>query len=334
MLISSVLKTIDPGMTCFTRISLPLRKNFSVESTRALLSLQSNEKKLRAQAQSKGRFLIYHNKRLKPLMSMGQPVWKSYEEIKPYINHDLEELRPFVLLSVEQNESISFAASTLSLSDKYVQNDSEHYTDLRASMFTIQDRNEAAIVTKGWSLLKWHKKTRYCGYCGSSELIRSLDGHKIDCTKCSEIFYPPTYPVGIVLITNDKNNKILLVNLHRHPPSLFSCVAGFTDVGETMESCVKREAEEEAGVEIRHIEYVKSQHWPFPTGSLMMGFKAQAVSEHFEIQPDEVKEARWFDIQEICNALDNHSECGFLLPPSGTIARTLIENWIYQVSNK
>ena len=44
-------------------------------------------------------------------------------------------------------------------------------------------------------------------------------------------------------------------------------------VGGHSAECVAREVHEEAGIEIRDLEYFGSQPWPF-TGSLMVGFTA------------------------------------------------------------
>ena len=54
--------------------------------------------------------------------------------------------------------------------------------------------------------------------------------------------------------------------------------------GETIEQCVRREVAEEVGVEVSAIEYVNSQHWPFP-GSLMAGCIATALTHHVSNLP-------------------------------------------------
>ena len=56
-------------------------------------------------------------------------------------------------------------------------------------------------------------------------------------------------------------------------------MAGFAEVGETLEKAVGREVSEESGIDVdpHSISYVASQPWPFPQ-SLMIGFMASAAA--------------------------------------------------------
>ena len=94
---------------------------------------------------------------------------------------------------------------------------------------------------------------------------------------------------------------------------MFTTLAGFTEAGETLESCVEREVFEEVGLKIKNIQYVSSQPWPFPH-SLMMGFIADYDSGDIQVDPNELVEAHWYDIDDLPS-----------IPRHGTIARKLIE---------
>jgi ADP-ribose pyrophosphatase YjhB (NUDIX family) len=50
-------------------------------------------------------------------------------------------------------------------------------------------------------------------------------------------------------------------------------LAGFVEVGETLEQAVAREVMEESGIKVKNLRYVTSQPWPFPQ-SLMTAFMA------------------------------------------------------------
>ena len=51
----------------------------------------------------------------------------------------------------------------------------------------------------------------------------------------------------------------------------YALLAGFTEIGETLEETVQREVMEEVGLKVKNIRYYKSQPWSF-TDTLLMGF--------------------------------------------------------------
>ena len=110
-----------------------------------------------------------------------------------------------------------------------------------------------------------------------------------------------------------KDNKILLAHNSRFPEGRYSLLAGFMEMGETIEDTAAREVREETGIEIENIRYLESQSWPFPE-SLMLGLSADYKSG--DIVPDgkEIMHADWFDP-------DNFPS----IPGHGTIARKIID---------
>ena len=69
-------------------------------------------------------------------------------------------------------------------------------------------------------------------------------------------------------------------------------LAGFVEVGETLEHAVRREVLEEVGIEVEDPRYQGSQPWPFPS-QLMCGFFAAYKSGEITIQESELGEADW-----------------------------------------
>ena len=57
-------------------------------------------------------------------------------------------------------------------------------------------------------------------------------GHSRRCTSCKNSVYPVANPVGIVLITDPESQYALLARQPRMVKGMYSCVAGFSDVGE------------------------------------------------------------------------------------------------------
>jgi len=80
---------------------------------------------------------------------------------------------------------------------------------------------------------------------------------------------------------------------------------------------------EEVGVTCGEVHYHSSQPWPFP-GNIMLGFYAEGLTEEITIDPEELKDARWFTRDQMRNC-EQH---GFQLPRADSIARRLIEDWL------
>lgn len=182
---------------------------------------------------------------------------------------------------------------------------------------------EAAVAAHFRAVFHWHSLNRFCGGCGTP-LQASAAGHsrrciEADCT-IGEMF-PRIDPAVIVLVTHE--DKCLLGRQRTWPAGRFSCLAGFAEAGETLEEVVRREVFEEAGVPVTDIEYHSSQPWPFPQ-SLMLGFRARAISPEITLHDDELEDARWFSRQDIRNGL-----AGGTLQASArlSIAWRLLHDW-------
>jgi NAD+ diphosphatase len=89
---------------------------------------------------------------------------------------------------------------------------------------------------------------------------------------------------------------------------------------------VIREVHEESGIVARDPVYVASQPWPFPA-SLMLGFHALSDGGQPVPSDGELEEVRWLTVDEVRAAIEGHNP-DFLLPPSVSIARYLIERWV------
>ncbi|MBQ3404647.1 MAG: NUDIX domain-containing protein, partial [Oscillospiraceae bacterium] len=78
------------------------------------------------------------------------------------------------------------------------------------------------------------------------------------------------------------------------PYKRFALIAGYNEIGESLEDTLRREVREEVGLSVANFRYYKSQPWPF-TDTLLMGFYCDVEGER-EAHPDgqELAEARWF----------------------------------------
>ncbi|GAB4371971.1 MAG: hypothetical protein Kow009_08080 [Spirochaetales bacterium] len=160
-------------------------------------------------------------------------------------------------------------------------------------------------------LLFWDRNTRFCGVCGAPTTDKPDERAKI-CTDplCRSVFYPKISPAVIVAILDD--DRILLAHNRKFVSKFYSLIAGFVEIGESLEDCVHREVREEVGVEVTNIRYFGSQPWPTPD-SLMIGFLVDYAGGDIRIQADELHDARWFSPPDIP-----------ALPPSDSIARRIL----------
>lgn len=116
------------------------------------------------------------------------------------------------------------------------------------------------------------------------------------CPNCNQMHYPRIAPAIIVAISKD--DKLLMAKHSYHNTDRYTLIAGFVELGESIEETVKREVLEEVGIKVKNIQYMKSQCWPFPN-SLMLGFKAEYESGEVKVDGDEILDAKWFSKDEI-----------------------------------
>jgi len=186
------------------------------------------------------------------------------------------------------------------------------------------DERDAPLFAVALSLANWHRRHRFCAVCGApTEANRG--GWSRACAACGGEHYPRVDPVVIMLAEHD--GRVLLGRQPRYPPGRYSALAGFVEVGETIEAAVARELHEEAGIAVGAVTYLASQPWPFPS-SLMIGAHAVALDDRLIIDKTELDDARWFTRAEVVAALAREPDAAFLAPPRFAIARTLLDRWV------
>ena len=118
-------------------------------------------------------------------------------------------------------------------------------------------------------------------------------------------------PCILVAVTN--NDRILLVKHNNEIRTLSTVIAGFVELGESLEECVKREVQEEVGLQVTNIKYLESQSWPFPN-QLMMAFSAEAINDDIQIDNNEILAAGWYQKDDLP-----------LIPPEPSLSNKLIK---------
>ena len=76
-------------------------------------------------------------------------------------------------------------------------------------------------------------------------------------------------------------------------------VAGFTEIGETMEETVKREVMEETGLKVKNIRYYKSQPWGIASDILLGYYCDVDGDDTITMDESELKYAEWVKREDI-----------------------------------
>ena len=158
------------------------------------------------------------------------------------------------------------------------------------SLMGVVDDDVAQLISRAMQLSTWQRQHRYCGQCG-----RPTNQHHQDlalhCEPCGLTFYPKIMPCMMCLVV--KGDYCLLAHHARHKDGMYATLAGFVEAGESLETTVRREVQEEVGLTIGKLDYFKSQPWPFPH-QLMVGFFAEYASGDIVEDGVEILDAQWF----------------------------------------
>ena len=174
------------------------------------------------------------------------------------------------------------------------------------SMRELRDRCAGKYLYAAFTayhLHLWYQDNRYCGICRGS--MRHDDSERaLVCTECGHKIYPRINPAVIVGVISRGR---LLITRYRRGYAHNALVAGFTEIGETLEETVAREVMEETGVRVRNIRYYKSQPWGMAQ-DILMGFFCEAEgSDEIRMDDNELKSACWCKPDEIELQPQQHS---------------------------
>ena len=178
-----------------------------------------------------------------------------------------------------------------------------------------------ALFAGTLALANWHRSHGHCPRCGTPTEPASA-GWTRRCPRDGSEHYPRT-DVAVIMAVVDDADRLLLARNQRFRSGGMSVLAGFVEPGETLAAAVAREVHEEVGIRVDEVTYLGDQPWPFPS-SLMVGFRAHALTTDLRLQEDEIASARWFARDELLAAVADGS---VHLPGRVSIARRLLEHW-------
>lgn len=222
--------------------------------------------------------------------------------------------------------------------DLLISNDST--LPLREFGDRLHNGTDAALLATANGLVHFHQSHGFCSRCGNPTVSYKA-GTCRRCTQCLRSIYPRLDVASIMLVISRCHQYALLGRKANWPKGLYSTLAGFTQIGETIEDCCIRETLEESGVVVDPltVQFVSSQPWPFPQ-SVMVGFQAMALEEGLPtvtIDETEMQDVQWFHKDFVrerlsggSSALDfqpNETEQEFHVPGKASLARLLVSRW-------
>ncbi len=159
-----------------------------------------------------------------------------------------------------------------------------------------QPQHMAFAGITAFQLYNWYENNRFCGKCGSP-MRHDEKERMVRCDVCGRLEYPRISPAVIIGVTN--GNKLLLSKYAGRSYTNYALLAGFVEIGESVEETVKREVLEEVGLKVKNVTYYKSQPWSF-SDTVLMGFYAELDGENnITLDTEELALAEWFEREDI-----------------------------------
>lgn len=163
------------------------------------------------------------------------------------------------------------------------------YLNSRTLRELVPDENLFACAVAE-SLWRWYGQNRYCGKC-ASPMEKGTEERSLVCPVCGQTIYPKICPAVIVAITH--GDRLLLTKYAGRAFKRYALVAGFNEIGESIEETVHREVLEETGLRVKNLRFYRSQPWVY-TDSLLMGFFCELDgTDEIHRQESELSEADW-----------------------------------------
>ncbi len=154
----------------------------------------------------------------------------------------------------------------------------------------LRSKDTCFAVMTGWHLYQWYRGSRFCGCCGAATQHGERE-RMVRCPKCGNQVFPRINPAVIVAVTD--GDRLLLSKYAGRGYTNYALIAGFTEIGETLEQTVQREVMEEVGLKVKNIRYYKSQPWGVD-GNILAGFFCDLDGDDaIHLDQEELALAQW-----------------------------------------
>ena len=165
-----------------------------------------------------------------------------------------------------------------------------------ARFLTTPEHWRAFAGAVGRQLKRWYDDHRFCSRCGKP-LTHSDKERMLFCESCAFQVYPTISPCVIVGLYH--GDRLLLTKYAGRAYKRYALIAGFAEIGESLEQTVHREVKEEVGLNVKNLKFFKSQPWPF-TDTILAGFFAELDGDDaITLQQEELSLGVWMDRKDI-----------------------------------
>jgi NAD+ diphosphatase len=133
----------------------------------------------------------------------------------------------------------------------------------------------------------------YCPHCGTKAVPKEIGDEGIIpyCPSCQQPLWD-LFPTSVICAVVSDEKQVALLRQDYVSTSTRVCVAGIMKEGESAEDAAAREVQEELGLTVSHVSYIRS--WPYTQkGMLMLGFRVDVKQDTLRLS-QEVDEAQWF----------------------------------------
>ena len=165
-----------------------------------------------------------------------------------------------------------------------------HYETAR-QLRQLRSKEVCFAALTAWHLYVWYSANRFCGRC-ASPTVHDEKERMLRCPGCGNMIFPRISPAVIVAVTD--GDRLLLSKYAGRAYTRYALLAGYTEIGETLEQTVAREVMEEVGLRVKNIRYYKSQPWGVD-GNVLMGFYCDLDGDDvIHLDRQELAMAQWF----------------------------------------
>ena len=166
-----------------------------------------------------------------------------------------------------------------------------HYESIR-QLRQLTSKEICFAVMTAWHLFAWYRSNRFCGCCATPTIHDTVE-RMLRCPNCGNMIFPKISPAVIIAVADA--NRLLLSKYAGRSYTRYALLAGYTEIGETLEQTVQREVMEEVGLKVKNIRYYKSQPWGVD-GNVLMGFFCDLDGEDtIRLDTTELALAQWYD---------------------------------------